>query len=325
MRSSPHQILVLCAILGLVWGNPARSSRQLEEGSGDDLPDTSMTDNVEGAPDDDSKVKISQDSESETSNAGNLDESQNEVKVDGPTEDEKLVEAEKKDNEKCKKCLKPSWRGRHASICESCEKKGVIKPIDREDEKQIEKCKKCTRRKFKARHGIFCSECPVSELYEEEKNVKSEHKKHKKDTPKKSNLVKSKHEIESDEEEEEGKTEDGSMDTRKKEHKNKNKKHGNQDKSKKKEVTENKEEVKNKNKNHNHNHKNKNNKNKNNKNKNKNKNNVKDEPKKESYGTKFATTFVEVKDKKKPEPAKANLGPLGSLIKYLVESNTFTK
>jgi len=329
MRSSQHLILVLATILGLVLSNPARNARQLEEGSGDDSVDNIVTENEVGAPEDESEVSVNQDSENEISHSENLHESENEVKVDGPTEDEKLVEAEKKDNEKCKKCVKPSWRGRHASICESCEMKGVIKPIDKKDEKQIEKCKKCARRKFKARHGIFCSECPVPDLYEEEKKDNSENKKHKKNASNK--LIKSVHENEEEHKKEKDVEiiEEESIDKKKNKNKNKTKKQSDTDKSNKKEKEEHKEKVKNKDQVKNKNHKNKNHKEKNKKTKNKNKKQTIPKPnqtKKASFGTRFTPTFIEVKDKVKPaEPAKANLGPLGSLIKYLVESNTFTK
>merc|ERR1712088_1113028 len=74
---------------------------------------------------------------------------ENEVEVDRATEEEKLAEADKK------------------------------------DEDHVEKCKKCVRRKFKARHTLFCDECPDPDLYEEEQNVKSEDKKHKKKGSKK--------------------------------------------------------------------------------------------------------------------------------------------
>merc|ERR1711892_1468417 len=101
------------------------------------------------------------------------------------------------------------------------------------------------------------------------------------------------------------------------------------DRKKNKKKEEHKEKVKNKDQVKNKNHKNKNHKEKTKKTKNKNKNIPK--PNQTKFGTKpyvtrFTPTFIEVKDKVKPaEPAKANLGPLGSLIKYLVESNTFTK
>jgi chemotaxis protein histidine kinase CheA len=314
MRSSPHLILVLATIIGLVTSNPpARNARQLEEGSGDESVDTHMT---EPAPtEDQSKVKISQGSESEISSTENQ-LSENEVKVDLPTEDEKLAEAEKKDDAKCKKCLKPTWRGRHASICKSCEIKGVIKPIDKKDENQVEKCKKCVRRKFKARHAIFCDECPAPDLYEEDQNVKSEHKKNKKKT----SLIKSMSEQENEKDQ---KAEEESKDKRKHEHKNKTKKNGDTNKSNKKDKTEQNEKVKTKHQLKNKNHKNKNKKNKNVKNKHKNK--INDQTKENSSDIKFATTDMDVEKNIELEPTKTNLGPLGSLIKYLVKSNTFTK
>merc|ERR1711892_571173 len=123
------------------------------------------------------------------------------------------------------------------------------------------------------------------------------------------------------------KIEEESIDKKKNKNKNKTKKHSDTDKSNKKEKEEHKEKVKSKDQVKNKNHKNKNHKEKNKKSKNKNQTIPKpNQTKKASFGTRFTPTFIEVKDKVKPaEPAKANLGPLGSLIKYLVESNTFTK
>merc|ERR1712083_148629 len=135
------------------------------------------------------------------------------------------------------KCLKPTWRGRHASICKSCEIKGVIKPLDKKDENQIEKCKKCVRRKFKARHATFCDECPAPDLYEEDQNVNSEHKKNKKKT----SLIKS---MSEQEDEEDQKAVEESKDKRKHQHKNKTKKNGDTNKSNKKDDTEQNEKVK---------------------------------------------------------------------------------
>merc|ERR1711981_1330542 len=107
-----------------------------------------------------------------------------------------------------------------------------------------------------------------------------------------------------------------SKDKRKHQHKNKTKKNGDTNKSKKKTNTEQNEKVKTK-----HQLKNKNHKNKNKKNKNK----INDQTKEHSSDIKFATTDMDVEEDIELEPTKTNLGPLGSLIKYLVKSNTFTK
>merc|ERR1712212_1407837 len=155
----------------------------------------------------------------------------------GATEEEKLAEAEKKDNEKCKKCLKPTWRGRHASICKTCEIKGVIKTVDKKDEDHVEKCKKCVRRKFKARHALFCDECPDPDLYEEQQNVNSEGKKHKKKGSKKT--------MKEQEDEKEEESEDEIKDKRKNKHKTQTKKHADSDKSNKKAHTVQKDKVQN--------------------------------------------------------------------------------
>merc|ERR1712025_783311 len=92
--------------------------------------------------------------------------------------------------------------------------------------------------------------------------------------------------------------------------------------SDKKEQTDEKETVKNKNQVKNKNHKNnqKNKKAKNKKNKHKNKSH---ETKKDTNGIKFATTVMDDDSDIELEPSKTNLGPLGSLIKYLVKSNTY--
>jgi len=89
-----------------------------------------------------------------------------------------------------------------------------------------------------------------------------------------------------------------------------------------KEQTDEKEKVKNKNQVKNKNHKNnqKNKKAKNKKNKHKNKSH---ETKKDTNGIKFATTVMDDDSDIELEPSKTNLGPLGSLIKYLVKSNTY--
>merc|ERR1712115_302967 len=94
---------------------------------------------------------------------------------------------------------------------------------------------------------------------------------------------------------------------------NKTKKHGDSDK---KEQTEEKEKAKNKNQKNNQ----KNKKAKNKKNKHKNKSH---ETKKDTNGIKFATTVMDDDSDIELEPSKTNLGPLGSLIKYLVKSNTY--
>merc|ERR1712115_576584 len=171
-----------------------RKARELEEGSGDDLIEVNLPDETQSSTEEESKVKISQDCESEISSTESIPESENEVDIDLATEEEKLAEAEKKDNEKCKKCLKPSWRGRHASICKTCEIKGVITPVNNEDKDDMEKCKKCVRRKFKARHATFCDKCPDPDLYEH--GVDSDNKKHKK---KGSNKSKKEHDMEESE------------------------------------------------------------------------------------------------------------------------------
>merc|ERR1711872_168920 len=115
----------------------ARKSRQIEEASGDGPVDNIEVENASEATEDSPKAELADESKSEVAKIQDLDESQNEVEVDGPSDEEKLAEAEKKDNERCEKCLKPSWRGRHASICELCEAKGVIKPLDKEDKKEL--------------------------------------------------------------------------------------------------------------------------------------------------------------------------------------------
>jgi len=315
MRSSPHLILVLLAILGSVWANPARNARELEEGSGDELIEVDLPNETQGSTEEESKVKISQDSESEISSTESIPESENEVDIDLATEEEKLAEAEKKDNEKCKKCLKPTWRGRHASICKTCEIKGVIKTVDKKDEDHVEKCKKCVRRKFKARHALFCSECPDPDLYDEQQNVNSDNKKHKKKGSKKPMK-------EEDKKEEE--LEDEIKDKRKNKNKNQTKKHADSDKPNKKAHTEQKDKLQNKdevkNKNHKKNKKNKKDKNKKNKHKNK-----PHDTKKETSNIKSATTVMNVEDEIELNTPETNLGPLGSLIKYLVKSNTFKK
>lgn len=287
----------------------------MEEGSGDESADK----NVQDTLNQDSKVNTNQENESESSVNDKVQESENEVKVDGPTEDQNLANAEKKDNEKCKKCIKPSWRGNHPSICESCEKRGVITPIFNHDQKHVEKCKKCTKKKFKARHDIFCSECPIAQLYKDEKADK---KKQKKVVP---NLkkVKTKQDMEENKEENNKSTkEEGKTMKLKKEHKG-NKKNGDAEKFKNTDNIGDEVNKQDKNKNRKQN-KNKNKKEK----KQKNKTKTNEKPKKATSGIKFATTVM--KDNYKPKPVKsvdsveANLGPLGSLIKYLVESNTFT-
>merc|ERR1711992_99050 len=291
----------------------SRNGRELEEGSGDELIEVNLPDETQGSTEEESKVKISHDSESEISSTESTPESENEVEVDRATEEEKLAEAEKKDNEKCKKCLKPTWRGRHASICKTCEIKGVIKAVDKKDEDHVEKCKKCVRRKFKARHTLFCDECPDPDLYEEQQNVNSEDKKHKKKNSKKP--------MKEQEDKKEEESEDEIKDKRKNKHKTQTKKHADMDKTNKKaqkDKVQNKDEVKNKN--HKKTKKNKKDKNKKNKHKNKSQ-----ETKKETSGIKFATTVMDVEGDIELNRPETNLGPLGSLIKYLVKSNTFKK
>merc|ERR1712115_467592 len=95
-------------------------------------------------------------------------------------------------------------------------------------------------------------------------------------------------------------SESGNKDKRKNKNKNKTKKHGDSDKKEQtdeKEKVKNKNQVKNKNKSH--------------------------ETKKDTNGIKFATTVMDDDSDIELEPSKTNLGPLGSLIKYLVKSNTY--
>ena len=62
--------------------------------------------------------------------------------------------------EKCQKCLKPTFKSKHAAFCGKCAAQNIIDSDEAEELSDAIQCKKCLKAKYKARHEEFCSnEC----------------------------------------------------------------------------------------------------------------------------------------------------------------------
>jgi len=306
MKTYLH-IFVLASSVVFISTSPASNSLTADEGSGDG-PEIVINDVAEKNVDTDNDNSMDE-SSSAADPADLLDMEMN--PEDNEVNDNSVNEVENKlDNKKCKKCIRGHYRLRHGDFCGSCEKK-----MENKDEKKVEKkpinlqnrCKRCARKNFKARNEDFCADdCSTVDM-----NTPTEKKHNKKEQDDTENeettqAVSSTTEAETTtkvavmvEEPVEVTEKDMKKDNKLNEKKNKNKR---------KPQKPNKKDKKKKNKNKKHTEKNQ------------------EVMKEEENKEEDILSKVVVESLEDPEEHKDSfkLGPLENLIKFLINSNTYT-
>jgi len=289
MKTFLH-VLALATCVACVTANPARKgSESDEDGSGDGpeiVINDAVTKNVEANEVDNAAESASN---PEDLLGMEMNPEDNEIK-DNEKIEQDVTNVSKK---KCQKCIRSHYRARHADFCDVCEKKNDNGEMKNDEASQVSKpnkrCAKCARKNFKARNEVFCSEeCPSSE----------ETKDHTKAHNKKENNKKNKIKDNKDEDEEEEIVEAESDST-------------NPDVTDET-TTEQNSKI----------HEKKNNeKKKNQKHKNKKKNKKQADKKVDETKLEDAESVPEVEEEEKD---KVKLGPLESLIRFLIKSNTYS-
>jgi len=297
------QILVLASSLLFINTSPVSDSLPTEEGSGDG-PEIVINDVVEKNVDIDNAVEENA-SETDPIDLIGMEMNPEENEVNDKSVDElenKLA------NKKCKKCIRGHYRSRNVDFCESCEKKKGNKDEKITEKKQVNvqnRCKRCARKNFKARNEEFCSdECSSVDINKpaEKKHNKKKHAAKNKETneavtstTEAVTTTKAVVKVLTPVEE----TTEKVMEKDTEDHQKKNK-------NKRKHQKSNKNDRKKKNKNKKHNEMNT--------------EEVKDEDNKDILSE------VEEESLEEPEEQKdtVKLGPLENLIKFLINSNTYT-